>query len=274
MSKEEDHLLRTKKSEAILIVQQEENECGFVLYRAEFSKFESAYVNYWTLCFLVLCFGFTLIYGVGLLMFPYVFVYRYVLRQEFRRRRLYISSEGVVFKSSQPACCPCLGDNVKEKHVLLPLITDVVVEQNWLESYYGLHSITIENAGQGMGSGNNSTSKGDLKMQGMMEPQLFKKILLRAATVKRNGLAFTEEDVRAIISSTSPLPPSAHHPTDDLSGIPGTSRYQATSTTTSSSSHASPSQQNWDQMNVTMSRIEQLLSLQLQFQQQYLQQPH
>jgi len=170
---------------------------------------------------------------------------------------LYITTESVVLKTNSPACIPCFGDNKSEKHVLLPLVTDVVIEQGYMEAWFGLHSVKIENAGQGDIS---NGTRVDLKIQGITNPQLFKKILLRAATVKRNGLAFTQEDVRAIVSNRNPVPLSQADASNRIDPL--------TSSRLPVVPSGAPSQQNWDQLNGTMSRIEQLLTLQIQQQQQ------
>jgi len=266
MEQVDSQLINQEKEQArctIKVLQDEESECGYVLYRAEFDELENGIVNYKTLGFLSLCIFLTLFYGIGIILFPYVFILRYIARQEFRRRRLYITTENVVMKTNSPACFPCLGDNKSEKHVLLPLVTDVVIEQGFMEAWFGLHSVKIENAGQGDINGAHSV---DLRMQGITNPQLFKKILLRAATVKRNGLAFTQDDVRGIITNSNPLPLSQADAPILMDQITASRLHIAAAT-----HGGEPSQKNWDQLNTTMSRIEQLLTLQMKQQEQYLQ---
>jgi hypothetical protein len=65
----------------------------------------------------------------------------------------FVTSEGVVYKTRPPACCPSCGVNKREKHCMLPLVTDVVLSQSWLEAKWGIWSVKIENAGQGGAQG-------------------------------------------------------------------------------------------------------------------------
>jgi len=132
----------------------------------------------------------------------------------------------------------------------------VIIEQGVFESWFGLHTLKIENSGQ-QGRVNSShffsnfmnSSGADMRIQAISSPKVFKRLLLRAATIKRNGLALTQEDVQSIISNNSPIP---------LSNIRD-KRPEIQS---------GPSQEKFEQLNSTMTRIEQLLTLQLQLQQQ------
>jgi hypothetical protein len=72
--------------------------------------------------------------------------------------------------------------------VLLHLVTDVVLSQNWLAKCFGIHEIKIENAGQGGG-----VKGADLVLVAMDDPRLIKKLLLIAAGSKRNGRAVTKD---------------------------------------------------------------------------------
>ena len=79
--------------------------------------------------------------------------------------------------------------------MLLPLVTDVTVQQvrlppnasispaqsrkGFVEAWFGLFSLKIENAGQGSpGSG------ADVSIQGLSDPKLLKRIILCAASAK------------------------------------------------------------------------------------------
>jgi len=104
----------------------------------------------------------------------------------------------VVYKTSAPAFCPCFGVNKTEKHILLPLITDVILSQSWFEAWFGIHSMKIENPGQ---AGANPQSGADVIIQGIFQPEIFKKVLLRAAGAKRAGLQFTADDVQQVCVS-------------------------------------------------------------------------
>lgn len=204
-------LLQEAGSKYGTLEEEEDLEHGRVLYRASFEEMEDTYVRYrtWALFFIGLAMIFA--YGLGFLILLWIPVLRYIARQDLRSRRLYITSENVVYKNAPPACCPCFGVNRTEKHILLPLITDVVLSQSWFEAWFGIWTVTIENAGQGGGGGgNNHAATPDLKIQGIYQPELFKKLLLRAATAKRAGLQFTVDDVEGILSNQYTAPPSIH----------------------------------------------------------------
>ena len=130
---------------------------------------------------------------IGVLILMWLPVYRHLARKEIQARRLYITSENLVYKTAVPACCPCLGISKTEKHVLLPLITDVILSQSWFEALFSLHSVRVENPGQ-----SGADVGADLTIQGIHQPELFKKVLLRAAGAKRAGLQFTADDVQQV----------------------------------------------------------------------------
>ncbi|KAI3888194.1 hypothetical protein MKX03_012073 [Papaver bracteatum] len=80
-------------------------------------------------------------------MLIYIPIRRYILRDEFRSRMLYITPNSIVYKVVKPVAFPCFGVLKKEKHILLPSIADIVIEQGYLQSYFGVYSIRIENVG-------------------------------------------------------------------------------------------------------------------------------
>jgi len=176
-----------------------------ILYRATFSeKSIKEYLSYATYKWVFVSLAMIFAYGLGILMLLYTPVMRHIFEQDIRNRRLYITSESIVYKTSVPCCFPCCGRNKQEKHVLLPLVTDVLLTQGCFEAKFNIQTIKVENAGQ---SGGEQSLKFDLQCQGLDDPQLFKRIALMAATAKRNGRHVTSdviaEAVRGVISTPS-----------------------------------------------------------------------
>jgi len=182
---------------------EEEYEHGRVLYRAVFSaQSQAAYVSYATWSYAFLCLALTFAYGIGILMILYTPVVRHIAKRDIATRRLFITTESIVYKTRPPCCVPSCGVNKREKHVLLPLVTDVVLSQSWLEAKFGVWSVNVENAGQG-GQADAKGGRFDLSTRGIEDPKLFKRVCLMAATARRTGVALTEDLVQRTIREGS-----------------------------------------------------------------------
>ncbi|GMH13772.1 hypothetical protein Nepgr_015613 [Nepenthes gracilis] len=97
---------------------------------------------------------------------------RYVLRREIRSRKLYLTPNSIVYKVTRPVLFPCFGVLKKEKHILLPSVADVVVEQGYLQSLFGVYSVRIENVGV------RRPPSDDVQIQGVADPDAFRKAVL------------------------------------------------------------------------------------------------
>ncbi|XP_022732115.1 uncharacterized protein LOC111286432 [Durio zibethinus] len=143
-----------------------------VLYTASFGEMEEDFVKYqtaqWALYSLVLI----LAWGIGLFMLLYIPVRRYILRKDIRSRKLYLTSNSIVYKVTRPVPIPCFGVLKKEKHVLLPSVADVVIEQGYLQSLFGVYSLRIENVGV------RRPPSDDVQIQGIANPSAFRKAVL------------------------------------------------------------------------------------------------
>eukprot|EP00999_Lentomonas_sp_LEN2_P000014 NODE_1012_length_1061_cov_81.838330_g968_i0.p1 GENE.NODE_1012_length_1061_cov_81.838330_g968_i0~~NODE_1012_length_1061_cov_81.838330_g968_i0.p1 ORF type:complete len:284 (+),score=68.49 NODE_1012_length_1061_cov_81.838330_g968_i0:86-853(+) len=171
-------------------------EYGPVLFEAEFGA-ESSFVSYCCWKFVFACLLGTLAYGIGFLGFFYMPIYIYIIRQEYRRRRLYITPEHVCFQTNRPWFCPCCGQSKREKHVLLGLVTDVILEQGCLQEKFGLWAVKLENAGQG-----NPEKPGcDMNVIGISNALTFKRAVLAAATAKRAGVDITADLIQEALTS-------------------------------------------------------------------------
>ncbi|KAL2623412.1 hypothetical protein R1flu_003617 [Riccia fluitans] len=164
---------------------EEAADLGRILYIASFTEMENNYVNYDTAQWILISLPLILIYGVGLIMLLYTPIRRYAVRQDIRSRKLYVTSNAIVYKVSRPLCCPCFGVSKLEKHVMLNLVTDVLMELGCLQSCYGISSVRI-----GGSSGQNQPKPGDdVWIQGIANPRLFKKlaVLTALSNIRKQG---------------------------------------------------------------------------------------
>ncbi|CAM6111330.1 unnamed protein product [Calypogeia fissa] len=170
---------------------EETGDFGRILYRASFTEMEDSYVNYDTVQWILISLLLILVYGVGILMLLYVPIRRYVVRQDIRTRKLYVTANAIVYKVTRPVFLPCFGVSKREKHVFLHLVTDVVVEQGCLQSSYGVSSIRIE----GMAAHSRPAPGDDVRIQGVTNAPLFKRIVLNAVSNLRKGKQASGENV-------------------------------------------------------------------------------
>ncbi|XP_048490175.1 uncharacterized protein LOC104901640 isoform X2 [Beta vulgaris subsp. vulgaris] len=89
-------------------------------------------------------------------------------------------------QATRPVAFPCFGVLKKEKYVLLPSVADIVIEQGYLESFFGVYSVRIENAGV------RRPPSDDLKIQGITNPSAFRKAVLNHLSKVRTE-AFTRQ---------------------------------------------------------------------------------
>ncbi|RZC85351.1 hypothetical protein C5167_041532 [Papaver somniferum] len=159
---------------------EDEDEERVVLYSASFAEMEEIYVKYQTIQWVLYSLLLVLAWGIGLFMLIYIPIRRYILRAEFRSRMLYITPNSIVYKVVKPVAFPCFGVLKKEKHILLPSIADIVIEQGYLQSYFGVYSIRIENASV------RRSSSDDVHIHGVANPREFRKVVLtHLANLKR-----------------------------------------------------------------------------------------
>ncbi|EFJ07293.1 hypothetical protein SELMODRAFT_186275 [Selaginella moellendorffii] len=183
---------------------EESAQVGRIIYKASFEEMEDRFVNYdsvqWCLISLLL----VLAWGAGIFMLLYLPVRRSIMRSDFRSRKLYVTDNAIVYKVSRPAWFPCFGVNRTEKCLMLPLVTDVVIEQGCMQSAFNLSSLRIEIAGRSKPSPSD-----DVQIQGLANPTLFRKVVLMVA------------------SSLKPLPRLNDHDVEDLPVQPSLSKSSA-----------------------------------------------
>ncbi|KAK1315479.1 hypothetical protein QJS10_CPA06g02551 [Acorus calamus] len=164
---------------------------------------EENYIRYqmsrWILYSLLLI----LAWGIGLFMLLYIPVRRHVIRRDFRTRQLYVTPDSIVYKVTRPVPFPCFGALKKKKYVLLHSVADIVVEQGYLQSLFGIYSIRIEYAGL------TRPASDDVKIQGIADPRAFRKaVLMHIGRMKMES--FNRQVSNSDLSSFGPgNPPSS-----------------------------------------------------------------
>jgi len=171
-----------------------EPEHGQLLYQASFE--EESFVRYHVMILFIVALCALAFYGIGLLFLLYLPIHAYVSRKDAQSRRLYITTESVIYKRAPPVpFCPCFGTTVTEKHTLLPLITDVIIVQGCLQAKYGLFSLIVSNAGRVDMS---KTAYG-IHIDGIKNPGEFKRVLLMVVIARRSGRIIRKKDVEMLL---------------------------------------------------------------------------
>ncbi|KAL6622484.1 hypothetical protein ACP70R_032363 [Stipagrostis hirtigluma subsp. patula] len=185
-----------------------ENE---ILYDASFREMEDSFVKYQIAHWILLSVLLILAWGVGILMLLYLPIRIYVCRRDFRSRKLYFTPHAVVYKVNKPVAFPCFGVSKNEKYVILPSISDVVIEQGYLQSFFGVYSIRIESIGV------RRPPSDDVKITGVSCPHDFRKVVLLHLLNMRK-LNFSRKAVSDDQQSTSlnPISRSWGPPLGDL----------------------------------------------------------
>ncbi|EOY30192.1 Uncharacterized protein TCM_037483 isoform 1 [Theobroma cacao] len=167
-----ESLERSLLSESITGEEGTEAEDESVLYTSSFQEMEENFVKYQTAQWVLFSLLLILAWGIGLFMLLYIPVRRYILRKDIRSRKLYLTPNSIVYKVTRPVPFPCFGVLKKEKHVLLPSVADVVIEQGYLQSLFGVYSLRIENVGV------RRPPSDDVQIQGIANPSAFRKAVL------------------------------------------------------------------------------------------------
>ncbi|XP_021276398.1 uncharacterized protein LOC110410832 isoform X3 [Herrania umbratica] len=165
-----ESLERSLLSESITGEEGTEAEDESVLCTASFQEMEENFVKYQTAQWVLFSLLLILAWGIGLFMLLYIPVRRYILRKDIRSRKLYLTPNSIVYKVTRPVPFPCFGVLKKEKHVLLPSVADVVIEQGYLQSLFGVYSLRIENVGV------RRPPSDDVQIQGIANPSAFRKL--------------------------------------------------------------------------------------------------
>ncbi|XP_061354979.1 uncharacterized protein LOC133299525 [Gastrolobium bilobum] len=206
MGTREEEVVEIDSLEKSLLEQNErdvqvEEEEETALYAASFQEMEQNFVKYHTMQWVLYSLLLILAWGIGLLMLLYLPIRRFILRKDILSRTLYLTPTAIVYKVTRPVPFPCFGVLKKEKHVLLHSVADVVVEQGYLQSLYGVHSLRIENVGV------RRPPSDDVKILGISDPNAFRKAVMMRLSNMRNEISSrhvsTVEDVPHLMMSPS-----------------------------------------------------------------------
>ncbi|XP_027903901.1 uncharacterized protein LOC114163785 isoform X2 [Vigna unguiculata] len=174
------------------LLEENDGDAEAVLYAASFREMEQRFVKYQTVQWVLYSLLLILAWGIGFLMLLYLPVRRFILRKDIRSRTLYLTPNAIVYKVTRPVPFPCFGVLKKEKHVLLHSVADVVVEQGYMQSLFGVYSLRIENVGV------RRPPSDDVKIEGVANPNAFRKAVMIRLSNMRNEVSrqvSTFEDV-------------------------------------------------------------------------------
>ncbi|KAL1532917.1 hypothetical protein AAHA92_32869 [Salvia divinorum] len=177
------------------------------LYTASFAEAEENFVKYQTARWLLYSLLLILAWGIGLFMLIYLPLRRYILLNDIRSRKLYLTANAIVYKVRRPVSFPCFGVLKKEKHVLLLSVADVVIEQGYLQSLFGVYSIRIENVGV------RRPPSDDVQIQGITDPHAFREAVLSQLSITR-GEVFSR---KVSAPNDTPTPCTGHSSIDSVS---------------------------------------------------------
>ncbi|OMO67133.1 hypothetical protein CCACVL1_20768 [Corchorus capsularis] len=167
-----ESLERSLLPESVNGEEETEADDESVLYSASFGEMEENFIKFQTAQWVLYSLLLVLVWGLGLFMLLYIPVRRYILRKDIRSRKLYLTPNSIVYKVTRPVPFPCFGVLKKEKHVLLPSVADIVIEQGYLQSLFGVYSLRIENAGV------RRPPSDDVQILGISNPSAFRKAVL------------------------------------------------------------------------------------------------
>ncbi|RZB65153.1 uncharacterized protein LOC114387017 [Glycine soja] len=177
-----EEVVEIERLEESLLEKNEREDEEAVLYAASFREMEEGFVKYQTVQWVLYSVLLILAWGIGILMLLYLPVRRFILRKDVRSRTLYLTPNAIVYKVTRPVWFPCFGVLKKEKHVLLHSVADVVIEQGYLQSLFGVYSLRIENVGV------RRPPSDDVKIQGVANPNAFRKAVMMRLSNMRNEI--------------------------------------------------------------------------------------
>ncbi|XP_059312713.1 uncharacterized protein LOC132063944 isoform X2 [Lycium ferocissimum] len=148
-----------------------------ILYMASFDELGAESVQYDTIIWLSISLLLVLAWGVGIIMLLYLPIRRYVLKKDISSRKLYVTPDEIVYKVSRPSFIPFWGDIKIEKHVPLPLVIDIIIEQGCLQAMFGLHTFRVESIARGK-----AAPVDELQVQGVHNPGLLRKVIVTEAS--------------------------------------------------------------------------------------------
>ncbi|XP_039168747.1 uncharacterized protein LOC104443475 isoform X2 [Eucalyptus grandis] len=148
-----------------------------ILFTASFEELAMNHLKYDTIIWLSISLLLVLAWGVGIFMLIYLPYRRHVIRNDIRSRKLYVTPTRIVYKVSRPSFIPFWRPAVIEKNVPLSLVIDIIIEQGWLQSIYGIHTFRVESVARGK-----AAPVDELQVQGVSNPGLLRKVIITEAS--------------------------------------------------------------------------------------------
>ncbi|CAI9101739.1 OLC1v1039137C4 [Oldenlandia corymbosa var. corymbosa] len=148
-----------------------------ILYVASFEELGTKIVKYDTVIWLWISSLLILAWGVGVLMLLYWPFRRYVLRKEIASRKLYVTTDEIIYKVSRPSYIPFWGETKIEKRVPLQLVIDIILEQGCLQSMFGIHTLRVESIAHGK-----AAPVDELQLHGVYNPGRLTKVIVTQAS--------------------------------------------------------------------------------------------
>ncbi|CAL9091000.1 unnamed protein product [Musa textilis] len=158
-------------------VGDEEELSGKVLFAASFEELAKNHVQYDTIIWVLISLLLVLAWGVGIIMLLYLPVRRYVLQKDVSSRRLYVTSDMIVYKATRPSFLPFLGLTKIKMRIPLHLVIDIIIEQGCLQSNYGIHTFRLKSVAYGK-----AAPVDELQFQGVSNPGLLRKVIIIEST--------------------------------------------------------------------------------------------
>ncbi|KAJ8505262.1 hypothetical protein OPV22_006148 [Ensete ventricosum] len=143
---------------------------------------------------------------------------QYVLQKDISSRRLYITSDMIVYKATRPSFLPFLGLTKIEKRIPLHLVIDIIIEQGCLQSNYGIHTFRIGSVAYGK-----AAPVDELQFQGVSNPGLLRKVIIIESTKRIREVGNRKS---AILPGEGMSTPTSLR---SLADIPPPSRWQSPS---------------------------------------------
>ncbi|XP_015584350.2 uncharacterized protein LOC8258533 isoform X2 [Ricinus communis] len=171
-----DHLLSDPEAALDDDDDDDEVESEQILYTASFEELGKSTLKYDTVIWVSISLLLVLAWGVGILMLLYLPIRRYVFRQEISSRKLYVTPNEIVYKVSRPSFIPFWGVTVIDKRVPLSFVIDIIIEQGWLQSIYGIHTFRVESIAHGK-----AAPVDELQVQGVVSPSFLRKVIITEA---------------------------------------------------------------------------------------------
>ncbi|XP_057508152.1 uncharacterized protein LOC130791056 [Actinidia eriantha] len=148
-----------------------------ILYAASFEELAEKNVQYDTIIWVSISLLLVLAWGVGIIMLLYLPYKRYVLQKDISSRKLYVTPHEIVYKVARPSFMPFWGEILIERHVPLSQVIDVIIEQGFLQSVYGMHTFRVESIAYGK-----AAPVDELQVQGVYKPGVLRKIIVTEAS--------------------------------------------------------------------------------------------